>query len=879
MTKEERLAYYETYGGKLFNERQKRLAEMEGWRHKGYFPKNKDGSDNTGSGITVGYGIDLSQIKTVDALVDHGINRATAEKWKELGVLGKTLFQLQSEEKAGGPSVGSLKLKVSIPNTESQKADIAINTFKVVDKKLEKYQGKISDELYVSLSSQLHFNGGFGKISSDGFNDKYAINRKAHASALVWKEIDDWIEKNPDGVVPDELVYSVYQSNKFELEKSGSPLNATTYERDSLKLLKDLGITEDQINAKIKNNEDIDFDPQLDTKWKQDLFDKIKETVNSEGKELSNEDLTIFSDQIDGMTYEEAKNEFGIKADDVGDGFSINIGPETLRSKVNTQTTKVKTADVKARLEAIIKDSNSSPQEIEDAKEKIKSLDENLKALEDSENIVLDNLIPMDPNDPRYQHEQSNIGLVTGGSTALVETIDDQLDKDYGEQTTDEDGNIVNIIGKDRVREGEDKVETEVTAEPYEFDVREARKLGLMYDKDGRTYDPEQLENMFVKPEGLMDYEEYAGWLSKKEEDPNASFDDYHVSDDDLTPSAVEDETAETEFDKWLKDNPGGTREEFNKYYDLRGDGSGLGEESFLDKVGGLSSLIGLATGAIGMGEALKDVDIPKDPKLGPAFQQRLEESKRLAQQGLTPSELAKAHNDLDSSYATGIENIVRGSAGNRAQFMAGLGGLDVARQSALMDIAVADASMQRKNQEKYDSMMLMNEQYEAARQSKYQNAKFEQDTAKQAAGAALAGASISMVNDAIGSRHINRYNKLKSEQLMQQMGYKATKDGKSGQDNVYADENGDDVQTSWNLLSSDDQAVEAKVDNQGLIGNNTSGLVIDWAQKQKQQEQANKDHAKRLEDAFKSIADQKKQQELIGQQDFQTFDSYLNLK
>ena len=266
-------------------------------------------------------------------------------------------------------------------------------------------------------------------------------------------------------------------------------------------------------------------------------------------------------------------------------------------------------------------------------------------------------------------------------------------------------------------------------------------------------------------------------------------------------------------------------------YFDLRGEGAF--KESFLDKMGGLSSLIGLATGAIGLGAALKDVDIPKDPKLGPAFQQRLAESKRMAQQGLTPSELAKAHNDLDSSYATGIDNIVRGSAGNRAQFMAGLGGLDVARQSALMDIAVADAQMQRQNQEKYDSMMIMNEQYEAARQAKYQDAKFQQDTARQAAGAALAGSSISMVADAIASRQTNRYNKMKTEQLLMQMGYKATKDGKSGQDKV-----GDGVQTSFsifdnndespdfNLLDADDQAVNTDVSNQPKNKNTGNNLL-----------------------------------------------------
>jgi hypothetical protein len=312
-------------------------------------------------------------------------------------------------------------------------------------------------------------------------------------------------------------------------------------------------------------------------------------------------------------------------------------------------------------------------------------------------------------------------------------------------------------------------------------------------------------------------FPEATALLDDPEVDEDADVeDDFEIEEIDIALAPELDKDEDLSFEDWKIRYPDGTREEYDNrgtigvdgknvdgessdtYYDLRGEGAF--EESFLDKVGGVSSLIGLATGAIGLGAALKDVDIPKDPKLGPAFQQRLAESKRMAQQGLTPSELAKAHNDLDSSYATGIDNIVRGSAGNRAQFMAGLGGLDVARQSALMDIAVADASMQRQNQEKYDSMMLMNEQYEAARQAKYQDAKFQQDTAKQAAGAALAGSSMSMIADAIGSRHINRYNKMKTEKLMMDMGYKATKDGKSGQKQVGTDDKGNKIQTSFSL-------------------------------------------------------------------------------
>jgi len=202
-------------------------------------------------------------------------------------------------------------------------------------------------------------------------------------------------------------------------------------------------------------------------------------------------------------------------------------------------------------------------------------------------------------------------------------------------------------------------------------------------------------------------------------------------------------------------------------------------EESLLDKMGGLSSLIGLATGAIGLSKAMKEVDIPKDPKLGPAFQQRLEESKRMAQQGLTPSELAKAHNDLDSSYSTGIENIVRGSAGNRAQFLAGLGGLDVARQSALMDISVADAKMRRDNQGTYDDMMMINEKHEVSRESKYKEAKYESDLANKSSASAMAGAGLTMLSESIGDRHLNQLRKMQTKKMMEDMGYTEPVKGK----------------------------------------------------------------------------------------------------
>ena len=318
---------------------------------------------------------------------------------------------------------------------------------------------------------------------------------------------------------------------------------------------------------------------------------------------------------------------------------------------------------------------------------------------------------------------------------------------------------------------------------------------------------------------------------------------DIDTEEEDSGDLSETDSNVNTETDT----NSNNTKTTFNDAMD--NDNVAL-EETFLDKIGGVSSLIGLATGAVGLGQALKKVDIPKDPKLGPAFQQRLEESKRMAQQGLTPSELAKAHNELDSSYATGIENIVRGSAGNRAQFMAGLGGLDVARQSALMDIAVADAQMQRQNQEKYDGMMMMNEQYEAARESKYNNAKFEQDMMNKQAGAALAGSALSMVAESIGDRQLNQLRKMQTQKMMRDMGYVPDSKGNSAQDKLGIDKEGNDLLADINSLTSEGSQ------KTGLIEGikNKFKIKQEAKNREQQQNQALLDHEKRLDGALNDI-------------------------
>ena len=604
--------FLESYGGKLFDKRVKHLDDMEGFKNIGYIPTE-------GSGITIGYGIDLG-FQTVETLVKYGIDRKTAEMWNEKGYLGKLYRDFEIE----GKNPKSEALKVSIDKGIKNK--LAQNIFIKADKALEKYQGKVSDDVYASLTTLYNFGGGFGKEQKEGFKTPGALKRKSHAVSTVFKSIDKWVKDNPDQLVPDRLVNESLRYSQISLAEGAkligadSDSNATTLGREANYIEARSEVIKEEKLA--ENNERHDKgDNKIEKKEKPDYSDY----------------------------YVDYRKDFNVK-------------------------------------------------------------------------------------DPLENVE-----------------VDDIEDEEFiPERTISLDSKNKN---KEVLKHFKDKVETST---PSVIDTR------------------------------------------------------------DKSQAAVDAIDAEGE--------------------DV------LYKESFLDKVGGLSSLIGLASGAVGLGAALKDVDIPKDPKLGPAFQQRLEESKRLAQQGLTPSELAKAHNDLDSSYATGIENIVRGSAGNRAQFLAGLGGLDVARQSALMDIAVADAQMQRQNQQKYDSMMIMDEQYNAARESKYQNAKYQQALTSKQSGAQLAAAGISMVADAIGSRRVDRYNKIKTEKMLMDMGYKTDKFGRSGQDQVGVDPTTGEKAIAFlsrakdkikdkalNLLSADDAPVKVKLEeDEGLLGGNKkkSGLI-----------------------------------------------------
>ena len=120
--------------------------------------------------------------------------------------------------------------------------------------------------------------------------------------------------------------------------------------------------------------------------------------------------------------------------------------------------------------------------------------------------------------------------------------------------------------------------------------------------------------------------------------------------------------------------------------------------------------------GKKGLKAAMQEIEPQKRPQLSPTFMQHLRQSRELAKKGFHPDEARKIRKEIDKSYQLGLENAVRGTGGQRARFLAQSGVLDANRSSALLDYAVKDEGLQRKNAEKYEKLMLFKENFDINR-------------------------------------------------------------------------------------------------------------------------------------------------------------------
>ena len=139
----------------------------------------------------------------------------------------------------------------------------------------------------------------------------------------------------------------------------------------------------------------------------------------------------------------------------------------------------------------------------------------------------------------------------------------------------------------------------------------------------------------------------------------------------------------------------------------------GLGlVKKITDALGGPGTLVSAALGRQAYHDAMKEIKPLELPGVSNMFKQHLHQVQQLSKMGFSPAEAQKHRKDIDSAYKRGIENAVRGTAGDRAKFLANSGLLDSQRASALLDFAATDAEIQRQNLSQYGQALQFHEDY-----------------------------------------------------------------------------------------------------------------------------------------------------------------------
>lgn len=181
------------------------------------------------------------------------------------------------------------------------------------------------------------------------------------------------------------------------------------------------------------------------------------------------------------------------------------------------------------------------------------------------------------------------------------------------------------------------------------------------------------------------------------------------IEPEDTVPEEAKVETP-TELDEVVVDEDTPVSEDTTtKERSTIGDLAGL-----VSGLGGVSSIIAGVMGAKGFKDSMKKIDVRDYPELSTAFKEHLYQSQQLSKMGFTPEEERAVRDDIDMAYRTGIENMVRGTAGDRAKFLAGSGVLDANRSNALIKFAAEDAAVKRENQANHNALLQYQEEFNA---------------------------------------------------------------------------------------------------------------------------------------------------------------------
>tara|TARA_R100000406_G_scaffold94903_1_gene87838 strand:- start:4236 stop:6989 length:2754 start_codon:yes stop_codon:yes gene_type:complete len=166
--------------------------------------------------------------------------------------------------------------------------------------------------------------------------------------------------------------------------------------------------------------------------------------------------------------------------------------------------------------------------------------------------------------------------------------------------------------------------------------------------------------------------------------------------------------------------------------------------------LGGATAIISGILGAAAMRKATKPLEKDDLPQLSDAFLDYLEKNRELADRGFSVAEEAKAMRDINASYKLGVENLIRGTAGDRARFLAMSGQVDANRSRALLDFAAKDAQMNRINLQNYGKVLTYKEEHDAKNKMTLRTEKIQEQLRDKASAATFASEAFENMLDEI---------------------------------------------------------------------------------------------------------------------------------
>jgi len=180
--------------------------------------------------------------------------------------------------------------------------------------------------------------------------------------------------------------------------------------------------------------------------------------------------------------------------------------------------------------------------------------------------------------------------------------------------------------------------------------------------------------------------------------------------------------------------------------------------------------LVMSALGKKAYAEAMKEIKPVEYEGLSDMFKQHLNQVRELSKMGFSPDEKQRARAEIDAAYGKGIENAVRGTAGDRAKFLAMSGVLDSQRQSALLDFAAKDAELNRANMDKYTKALSFSEQYNLTKSKAERAEELQLELQKKKGASDFAGKVFQSLQERAEARRLAPLVNMYKSSLLQGM-------------------------------------------------------------------------------------------------------------